>query len=177
MRRNTAVRAFFYSYRLSVQMESSEGVTLGQLVGEATHSTAQWMCHINLAVRVCSCLHECTTRQGGDGDIWGRGLDESLRPYTERSDGEHHSVCSGGSITCLLKGFPPCSCQPLMPFTIPAFTHEPHSGDQKRHSLVHVPLSIRVYESTQCTSEGLAELVRLSVRLISAEIDGMAWLS
>lgn len=68
--------AFFYSYRLCVQMESSsEGVTLGQLVREAAHATAQWIwCHINLALRarVCVCMTAPSTRRGGDGDILGR---------------------------------------------------------------------------------------------------------
>lgn len=35
------VLSFIHTYRLSVQMESSKGVTLGQLVREATHATAQ----------------------------------------------------------------------------------------------------------------------------------------
>lgn len=60
--------------------------TLGQLVREATHATAQWIwCHINLAVRVCVCvcvcLHQHTNRQARRR--WGhvrKGLDKSFRP-------------------------------------------------------------------------------------------------
>lgn len=93
---NTRESAFFYSYGLCVQMESSTGVTLGQLVREATHATAQWMwCHINLAVRdwVCVCMNAPITRLGGDGDILGRlrqifqTQSQTLWHYREGKDG------------------------------------------------------------------------------------------